>query len=76
MTEHPNTTRGDVAYWQLTHTQAARYHARIARMYADQATRFADLAVHYANRGVIGTRIAAALAGIALVLAVIGAVTG
>jgi hypothetical protein len=41
VSEHPDTTRGDVAYWGLTHAQAARYHARISRMYADGATRYA-----------------------------------
>lgn len=38
----PDTSRGDVAYWQLDHVQAARYHSRLSAMYALQSRRFAD----------------------------------
>ncbi len=69
MNEHPNNTRGDVAYWGLTHAQAAHHHARIARMYADQAVR-------YTRRAAIGNRIAMVLAGLGIALAVVKLAVG
>lgn len=35
--EHPDTAAGDVAYWRLSHAQAAHHYARLARMHADTA---------------------------------------
>ena len=66
--EHPNTRRGDVAYWQLTHAQAARYFSRLSTMHARQATRFADKAVEAARKAEIGTWITAALIALSAAL--------
>lgn len=71
VSEHPNTARGDVAYWGLTHVQAAHYHARISRMYANRAAHFRDLAVAYAQKAIIASRISLTLAIVAVALVVI-----
>lgn len=75
MTGHPNTSRGDVAYWGLTHAQAAGYHARLSQMYADRTERLAAGAVRQTRRATIGNRVVMALAGIAIILAVVSLVT-
>lgn len=72
--EHPNTSRGDVTYWQLSHTQAARYHARLSTMHAERAVRFADRAIAEARKAEIGCWISFALIAVVLVLRIVAMV--
>lgn len=53
MAEYPNTVAGDVAYWDLSHGQAAHYrlrlvglHCKIANMYLKQSARSSLRAVY------------------------------
>jgi hypothetical protein len=69
---HPNTARGDVAYWKLTPTQAARYHARLARMHANLAAAFARKARRAADLSWIPVAMAAAAVLIAAASLVLG----
>lgn len=76
MSEHPNTARGDVAYWGLPPWQASRYHSRLARMHAKTSRRYADEAVRL---GRISTRyalIGGVLAGLVIVKVLAEAVFG
>lgn len=72
--KHPNTSRGDVTYWQLSHAQAARYHARLSTMHAERAVRFADIAITSARKAEIGCWISGALIAVVLVLRIIAMV--
>lgn len=72
--EHPNTSRGDVTYWQLSHAQAARYHARLSTMHAERAVRSAGLAVDAARKAEIGCWISGALIAVVLVLRIVAMV--
>ena len=73
--QHPNTSRGDVTYWQLSHTQAARYHSRLSTMHARQSRRFADKAIASARKAEIGCWISGALIAVVLVLRIVAMVT-
>jgi hypothetical protein len=53
VTRPPNTAAGDVAYWRLTHAQAAHHYARLARMHADHARQLADYSRLLAGRGMV-----------------------
>lgn len=68
--KHPNTSRGDVTYWQLTHVQAAWYHARLSTMHARQSRRFADRATTEARKAEIGCWVTCALLAIIIVIKV------
>lgn len=66
--EHPDTSRGDVAYWQLTPAQAARYHSRLSTMYATRARKFADRAIAESRKAEIGCWAAFTLLAFALLI--------
>jgi hypothetical protein len=68
--EYPDTSQGDVAYWQLTRAQASHHHARLSAMHARQARRFADKANAGARQAEIGSYISCALLAIVIVIKV------
>jgi hypothetical protein len=76
VSDYPNTARGDVDFWGLTHVQAARYHARLSRMHADACGRFADLATMHARKAEIAARIGVGFALTSLAITIARQVIG
>lgn len=70
------TSRDDVAYWGLTHTEAAHHYGRLARMHAKRARHHADLAARYARQAEIAGWISMVAGGIAVGLAVAALMVG
>lgn len=57
-----------MAYWGLTHAQAAHYHARLSRYFAREFQRYADLSTKYAMQADRLGRISLALMLLAVVV--------
>ena len=74
MHDQPGTNRDDVAYWGLTHAQAAHHDWRVSDYHAKQARRFADIAIDSARKAEIGCWVSGALIAVVLVLRVVAMV--